>query len=543
MLSLVRRPRPSSRRSRDRSRGRVRGRVLTVAIVCAAVVTACGDPDAGVTANRADDAGGIAVDPTSAPPESVVVVDPTNPATPTTVVPLPENNDPPPNGGIVDFGSGKTPREYDNFVDRAFVDITTFWEEQYPLLYSEPFEPIDHIYAIYPARSDPAQCSGDVPYEYVELNAKFVDCGDGTDVIMYDDEQLIPQLVEQFGVVSVAVVAAHEYGHAISSHAGVFEIPGLRTIDLEQQADCFAGAWVGRVIRGESDLLSFTDDDVKASIAAMIFIRDPVGLDSANDQSGHGSAFDRVGAFQDGFVEGAARCAEYPTRPNPRVDLFFVEGTEEAALEGNLPFDQITEALPKALDTFWVPTLQAAGVTFTSPTMVSFPHAGPFPDCDGRTPEQMLSDPATFCTGTNTVAFDADYVRALYDTYGDLAYGYPIAQAYSDAVQTALQFPMEGEDRVLVNDCLVGAWIRDIIPAGFDADGAPVATNPEQEILLSAGDLDEVVSTAVLEGDVASTTNIRGTAFEKIDAFRSGVQDAFAGCQALIDELVKAQTG
>jgi len=512
-------------------------RALALAAVCAVVVAGCGDPSSGVTADRSDTNGSeVVVEPTAAPPDSAVV-EPTNPATPTTVGLAPANNDPPPGGGIVDFGQGKTPKPYDNFVNRAFMDITAFWTEQYPLLYGAPFEPIDHIYAVYPAREDPAQCGGDVPFEYVEENAKFVDCGDGTDVIMYDDEELLPQLVEQFGAVSVAVVAAHEYGHAIGSHAGVFDL-GLRTIDLEQQADCFAGAWVGHIIRGESDLLTFTDDDVKASIAAMIYIRDPVGIDSANDESGHGSAFDRVGAFQDGFAKGASRCAEYPTKPNPRVDLFFTEGSEEALTGGNLPYDEITTALPKALDTFWVPTLSNAGVTFTAPATASFPHDGPYPTCDGRTSDQMLADPAVYCKDSNTVAFDEDYVHALYDTYGDLAYGYPIASAYSDAVQTALQFPLQGEDRVLVNDCLVGAWILDIVPNGQDADGTPVATDPNQEILLSAGDLDEVVSTAVLEGDVASTTNVRGTAFEKISAFRSGVQGGLAGCQTLIDQFV-----
>jgi hypothetical protein len=291
---------------------------------------------------------------------------------------------------------------------------------------------------------------------------------------------------------------------------------------------------VGHVSRGESDLLQFTDADVKASIAAMIYIRDPVGIDSANDKSGHGSAFDRVGAFQDGYTKGASRCAEYPTNPNPRIDLFFTEGTEEANTGGNLPFDDIAAALPKALDTFWTPTLEAASIPFTAPTVVPFPHDGPYPTCDGRSAEAMLADPAVYCTDTNTVAYDNDYLHALYDTFGDLSYGYPIASAYSDAVQTALQFPLTGEKRVLLNDCLVGAWIRDIVPAGTDADGNPTATNPAQEILLSAGDLDEVVSTAVLEGDEASTSDIRGTAFEKIDAFRTGVLGGLPGCQAII---------
>jgi len=123
-------------------------------------------------------------------------------------------------------------------------------------------------------------------------------------------------------------------------------------------------------------------------------------------------------------------------------------------------------------------------------------------------------------------------VKALYDLYGDMAFAYPIMGAYSDAVQTALGSGLAGEPRELLNDCLGGAWVIDIIPTSYDADGNPVANDPNQEILLSAGDLDEVVQTAVLEGDTATDLNVVGTAFEKIDAFRDGVLDGLAGCQA-----------
>jgi len=97
-------------------------------------------------------------------------------------------------------------------------------------------------------------------------------------------------------------------------------------------------------------------------------------------------------------------------------------------------------------------------------------------------------------------------------------------------VQVALQSSLAGEPRELLNDCLVGAWIVDIVPV-VNADGTSGPRNPNQAILLSAGDLDEIVKTAVALGDEASASNVRGTAFEKIDAFRSGVQRGLPGCQ------------
>ena len=51
----------------------------------------------------------------------------------------------------------------------------------------------------------------------------------------------------------------------------------------------------------------------------MIAVRDPLGTDQF-DAGGHGSAFDRVGAFQVGFVEGPARCAGLLDDPLPLVD-------------------------------------------------------------------------------------------------------------------------------------------------------------------------------------------------------------------------------
>jgi hypothetical protein len=80
------------------------------------------------------------------------------------------------------------------------------------------------------------------------------------------------------------------------------------------------------------------------------------------------------------------------------------------------------------------------------------------------------------------------------------------------------------EPRALLDDCLTGAWLRDDLP--------PV---PEDRTLgLSAGDLDEAVVTAIVRGDPASDTNINGSAFEKIDAFRSGVLGGMQACQERI---------
>jgi predicted metalloprotease len=525
------------------------------------MIAACADTDQGVTAGRSEEA--VVVD--TAPAETVP--DESSPDAPDdtqpdetqpdetqpdetgpdatdapTTDPLEPPEDttppPPPSEQLIDFGDEKTPRSYDNFLAAAFIDVTEFWKEQFPAIYDgAAFTPVSHIFAHYPGRSDlpESPCVGEIAYEDAELNAFYQACNgpDGRtdvseDIIVYDDELLFPALSEKLGDAALGIVVAHEYGHAISARAGEFDQdPPLATVETEQQADCFAGAWAAHVARGESALLpAFGDAEVKAGLAAMIEVRDPVGFDAADPRS-HGTAFDRVGAFQEGFRNGTERCRDFTRgRPNPRIDLVFTSLDVETG--GNLPYDDILDLLPPSLDTFWLPTLENAGVPFEPPTLVSFPTDGPYPECRDLTGPE-LKNRAVFCPESNTIAYDDDFVRELYQRHGDISFGYPIAGAYSDAVQASLGFTLTGEPQVLLSDCLVGSWVIDIAPvSGSDP---PEPQNPDQEILLSAGDLDEVVLTAVLLGDDATDTNQVGTAFEKIDAFRTGVLSGLPGCQ------------
>lgn len=493
-------------------------RTLTAAVsACVALLAAAGcGPDPLVTSTRSTPATAPADD--GAAPEGTSPLEPSDDTTP-----------PPPDGkGVIDFGDGKTPQSYDNFLNAAFADIGQFWADNYESVYGEPFEPVQGVYAMYPERTDlPETCDGQVQYADVEGNAFYTSCGD---IIVYDDAELLPDLVEKLGDAAVGVVAAHEFGHAIQARAGVLDL-GLPTIDTEQQADCFAGAWAAHVAAGESDTLRFDDRDVKGGLIAMIEVRDPPGIDVATDPSGHGSAFDRVGAFQEGFLKGITRCVDFIDNPNPRVDLVFLD-QQDAASGGNMAYTEIAAALPKALDTFWKPTLSANDVDFTPPTLTPFDPSS-VPACDDRSADDLVND-ATFCRDSNTIVYDESFARQLYEQFGDVSFGYPIAAAYSDAVQVALQSSLTGEPRALLNDCLVGAWTRDIIPA-VQPDGTISAANPDQEILLSAGDLDEAVSTVVALGDEASSTDRNGTAFDKIDAFRAGVLGGMPACQERID--------
>ena len=111
---------------------------------------------------------------------------------------------------------------------------------------------------------------------------------------------------------------------------------------------------------------------------------------------------------------------------------------------------------------------------------------------------------------------------------GDMSVGYLFSNAYSEAVQTALASTRTGETRALFDDCLTGAWVAYIVP---DSTGSLPNDGRTDTLLLSAGDLDEAVVTAIGRSDVSTDTNIVGSAFEKIDAFRKGVLGGLNSCE------------
>ena len=123
---------------------------------------------------------------------------------------------------------------------------------------------------------------GKVSYKDVAANAFYCNAGR---FVAYDDENLFPQLDKNFGDFTIALTLAHEWGHAIQDQA---DVTGP-TIGLEQQADCFAGAWVRHVADGETSRLSLREGNLDSGLAGFLTFRDPPGSDPTADGA-HGSA-------------------------------------------------------------------------------------------------------------------------------------------------------------------------------------------------------------------------------------------------------------
>ena len=481
------------------------------------LVTACGVKETGVEATRSrqNDSGQLIPD---------------NPDD-TTVQTTPDTTPIPVQQGIIDFGANKPARAYDGYLTAAFSDIEAFWNEQFPAVYGSDFTPLSGgIYAAYPERTEkiPGCGTPQTLYKDVEGNAFY--CVDG-DFMAYDDAELLPQLVKDLGQSAVAVVLAHEFGHAVQARANEFNQP---TILKEQQADCFAGAWAAHVARGESDVIKFSDADVRGGLIAMIQVRDPVELGGQIDENSHGTGFDRVGAFSDGFTGGAARCKTFFTegRENQLINIPF---EPQDPNQGNLPIvdpnpdptngpaDVIT-LLPASLTRFWTEQLAASNLTLTAPTVTLFTAGTDTPTCEGIDSKAFEGN-ILYCAPSNTIYVDQQYAEELdaNPLLGDMSVGYLISDGFSEDVQGLLGSTLQGEARALLDDCLTGAWAKDIVP--------PVPTDRTDQTVLSAGDLDEAIVTAITRSDATADTNINGSAFEKVDAFRAGVLGGMQACQ------------
>lgn len=114
-----------------------------------------------------------------------------------------------------------------------------------------------------------------------------------------------------FGDMFVTGLMAHEFGHAVQYMAELVD-DSTPTLVGEQRADCLAGVYLQWVAQGGSRRFRLsTTDGLNTILSGTVTLRDPV-LTPRNERlafEGHGTALDRVSAFQMGFETGATTCA------------------------------------------------------------------------------------------------------------------------------------------------------------------------------------------------------------------------------------------
>lgn len=389
----------------------------------------------------------------------------------------------------------------------AVSDIVDFWSQTLPADFGKRFSPLKKLISYDSAGKNVQVCRANS--QGVE-NAFYCPVDDS---VSWDRGTLLPVLNSMFGPMAVVTVFAHEIGHAVQYRLGSVT-QATPTIVKEQQADCYAGAFIRWVADGNAKHFQVsTGDGLNRVLAAMMFIRDQVGT-TAVDPQAHGSSFDRVAAFQFGFTSGPPRCNEIDAH-EVRQRVTELGFTPESQQNNNVPVDDTT--------------LQLLEQSLTAAFKQNAANPPKIVNDGGRCADGPSTPPASYCPGANTISIDQDALNRLAtlpandqlgvgDTgLGDFAAFAEIASRYALSVQRALGIPLTDGNAGLRTACLTGAWagvIRHRLQDG-----------PQQQLLLGPGDLDEAVAellapSSVIAADANGTQVPAG--FARVASFQIG---------------------
>jgi len=408
---------------------------------------------------------------------------------------------------------GATDGPIDVLARNALTDLEAYWAGQFPDVFGQQFVPLQGGYF----SVDPGNVSfgayprgigcGSDPRD-VEGNAFYCQSPDApnSDSISYD-RAFLGELAEQYGRFIPALVMAHEFGHAVQGRVGYPDY----SISVETQADCFAGAWTAWVADGQAEYSHLRPPELDEVLRGYLLLRDPVGT-GTNQEAAHGSYFDRVSAFQEGFEVGPTACRDNFTEQRLYTqDRFATQ--QEAASGGNASFVEAQQIAATALPRFWQRAFtEVFGSTFSQPTLEPF--AGTAPSCAADDLDLV------FCSGQDLVGYDArDLAAPAHQGIGDYAVITAASLPYAQAGREQLGLSTDGEEAVRSAVCLTG-W--------FSAEFRDGAFRP---IEISPGDIDESVQFLLEYGTEPSVfPDVDLTGFQLVDLFRNGFFDGVRAC-------------
>jgi len=409
--------------------------------------------------------------------------------------------------------------EIDQLAAQSISDIEEFWGQYFSRTFPGAFKPVSELISWDPDEYDGVFCEEET-HELV--NAAFCPL-DNT--IGWDRVVLLPALRKAYGDMAITMVLAHEYGHSVQRQARLNR-PGTPTLVGEQQADCLAGSYLRWVAESNSPRFTLsTGDGLNNLLAGMISFRDPL-LSQRDIYSGglgdeHGSAFERISAFQFGFTDGPGACARIDAKEiaQRRGDLPVALQRNET---GEWPVSQVsTRAVVDAMNILFKPP---------NPPTLSFDAAAAEKCADARP-----SPPASFCPATNTITVDLaglqeigtpqeddDMLSAL--SGDNTAYSVLMSRYMMSLQHQKGGLVLDSAEAGLRTACLTGVATTRLANGVSTPDGNTVA--------LTAGDLDEAVAGLLTNGLAAGDVN--GAAvpagFARIDAFRIGVLGDVTRC-------------
>jgi predicted metalloprotease len=403
---------------------------------------------------------------------------------------------------------------YPKVINAAIAELQSYWTDEFPQLYGGRYQPIPRarIIAAHPGVKIPS-CQGHrTVYSDVRGNAFY--CLK-SNFIAYDDAHLMPQLAETFGSFSGALVLAHEWGHAIQDRAG---IESEQTVYLEQQADCFAGAFI-RHVGDNRGALQLQAGDLEAALGAMLQLRDAPG-ESAADPKAHGSAFDRISAFQDGFESGAEKCSTYIDNPPLLVEIPFSSEGEQLS-NGDVAAEDVIPMTVNLLNEFYS-QVEPNYQPLSTSDIHSFDSskARTIPKCGGVLTRKEVENRVFYCLNGRYIAFDEPFLQSVYDNIGDFGVASLIANPWATYVQTIQQIPGVADNTlaaVFQSDCYTGGWSAALFN-GFLEGG------------LSPGDLDEFVQAFLVYSRARGVSSKVPITFLRVAFFRQGFLQGYNSC-------------
>jgi len=388
----------------------------------------------------------------------------------------------------------------DKLAGNAIADIEKFWTEQMPDVFSERYDKVKAFYSVDPDGSRPAPCTDD-PSD-IRGNAFYCPA---QDIVAWDRKVLFPDLQQRFGDFLVAMVLAHEWGHAIQKRT---KLPSDRTIVVESQADCYAGSWTAYALKGGAPHFEIERPVLDTALSGYLLFRDPLG-GGADDRQAHGSGFDRISAFQDGFEKGAKFCTTF-SDSRTFTQIPFQSG-QDARNEGNLPFDEAMAKGPKDIADYWAQSFERTyNRRWTPLAGVRAYGDGGKPRCgDGEV------DAIEYCSADDTIYGSTSSLQEVYQKTGDFGPMSLIGVAYGQAVRKRVGQTVNGEAALLGSICLSGAYAGDVFNK-----------RRPRAIVLSPGDLDEAIRALLDFAGQSGFFDARGTTgFDRVAAFRRGFGD------------------
>lgn len=362
----------------------------------------------------------------------------------------------------------------------SLEQVQSFWRHEYPLLSRKSLVALKGVVLVRHGQKPP-DC-GDTTLTSRQISGNALYCP-ATDSIIIDENGLARRLSSRYGPFALTTIIAHEFGHSIQRRLGAH----LEPLIAENQADCYAGAFAADSLPAPGE----ASRSVASPLLGLLSLADPPGS-NPDRRPAHGTGFDRVVSFLDGFDHGVRLCTRYGRHPRPTTSIPY-QGRDDRLHRGNLAIEDAIALYRADLDRHYRLIAKTIGRHWIPPGPHVF-EPGPA-TCPGAAPDPVRA--AVWCP-SNAVVVSITTAGRL-NQIGDFAVGADMGRAWATGAQQ--QFPAIFAPGLTTTECLTGLWIGTLHP------NAPRPR--DAHLKLSPGDLDEVVRAILLDRDQDALARLR----------------------------------